>query len=54
MAIPKPFESILMNGSRGPAEAGFVEADFLSHCHRSGGPFGAEGPIIMTGGAFGS
>jgi CIC family chloride channel protein len=53
-AFPKPFEAILMNGSRVEPKVALLKPISSAVSIGSGGPFGAEGPIIMTGGAFGS
>jgi H+/Cl- antiporter ClcA len=52
--IPEAIESILMNKSK--VEPGLAVLKPLSSAISigTGGPFGAEGPIIMTGGAVGS
>ncbi len=52
--IPEAIESILMNGSRVPPKLALLKPISAAISIGSGGPFGAEGPIIMTGGAFGS
>ncbi|HYA62001.1 MAG TPA: chloride channel protein [Candidatus Sulfotelmatobacter sp.] len=52
--IPEAIESILMNGSRVEPKVAFLKPLSSAISIGSGGPFGAEGPIIMTGGAFGS
>lgn len=52
--IPEAIESILMNGSRVPPKLAVLKPVSAAIAIGSGGPFGAEGPIIMTGGAFGS
>ena len=52
--IPEAIESILMNGSRVAPKVAFLKPISSAISIGSGGPFGAEGPIIMTGGAFGS
>jgi len=52
--IPEAIESILINGSRIEAKVAFWKPLSSALSIGSGGPFGAEGPIIMTGGAFGS
>jgi H+/Cl- antiporter ClcA/CBS domain-containing protein len=52
--IPEAIESILMNGSRVPPKLAVLKPLSAAISIGSGGPFGAEGPIIMTGGAFGS
>ena len=52
--IPEAIESILLNGSRVEPRLAFLKPLSSAISIGSGGPFGAEGPIIMTGGAFGS
>jgi chloride channel protein, CIC family len=52
--IPEAIESILMNGSRVHPRLAVLKPLSAAISIGSGGPFGAEGPIIMTGGAFGS
>lgn len=52
--IPEAIESILMSGSRVPPKLAILKPISAAISIGSGGPFGAEGPIIMTGGAFGS
>jgi H+/Cl- antiporter ClcA len=52
--IPEAIESILMNGSRVHPKLAVLKPISAAISIGSGGPFGAEGPIIMTGGAFGS
>ncbi len=52
--IPEAVESILTNGSRVPPKLAILKPLSAAISIGSGGPFGAEGPIIMTGGAFGS
>ncbi|MCZ2109410.1 MAG: chloride channel protein [Dehalococcoidia bacterium] len=52
--IPEAIEAILMNGSRVQPRVAFWKPLSSAIAIGSGGPFGAEGPIIMTGGAFGS
>ncbi|HLG99144.1 MAG TPA: chloride channel protein [Bryobacteraceae bacterium] len=52
--IPEAIESILINGSRVQPRLAFLKPLSSAISIGSGGPFGAEGPIIMTGGAFGS
>ncbi len=52
--IPEALESILINGSRVPPRLAILKPLSSAISIGSGGPFGAEGPIIMTGGAFGS
>ncbi|MFL6307530.1 MAG: chloride channel protein, partial [Candidatus Sulfotelmatobacter sp.] len=52
--IPEAIESILMNGSRVQPKLALLKPISAAIAIGSGGPFGAEGPIIMTGGACGS
>jgi len=52
--IPEAIESILMNGSRVRPRLAILKPFSAAISIGSGGPFGAEGPIIMTGGAVGS
>lgn len=52
--IPEAIESILLNGSRIEPKVAILKPVSAAVAIGSGGPFGAEGPIIMTGGAFGS
>jgi chloride channel protein, CIC family len=52
--IPEAIEAILINGSRIEPRVAFLKPLSAAISIGSGGPFGAEGPIIMTGGAFGS
>ena len=53
-AIPDALESILTRGSRVEPRVALLKPLSAAISIGSGGPFGAEGPIIMTGGAFGS
>ena len=52
--IPEAIESVLMNGSRVAPRLAILKPLSAAIAIGSGGPFGAEGPIIMTGGAVGS
>jgi CIC family chloride channel protein len=52
--IPEAIESILLNGSRIEPKVALLKLISSAISIGSGGPFGAEGPIIMTGGAVGS
>jgi H+/Cl- antiporter ClcA/CBS domain-containing protein len=52
--IPEALESILINGSRVQPRLAVLKPLSSAISIGSGGPFGAEGPIIMTGGAIGS
>jgi H+/Cl- antiporter ClcA/CBS domain-containing protein len=52
--IPEALESILINGSKVQPRLAVLKPVSAAISIGSGGPFGAEGPIIMTGGAIGS
>jgi len=52
--IPEALEAILTKGSRIEPKVALLKPLSSAISIGSGGPFGAEGPIIMTGGAFGS
>jgi H+/Cl- antiporter ClcA len=52
--IPEAMEQVLTNESRIPARITFLKPLSAAIAIGSGGPFGAEGPIIATGGALGS
>ena len=52
--IPEALEAILIRGSRVEPRVALLKPISSAISIGSGGPFGAEGPIIMTGGAFGS
>ncbi|HLK50509.1 MAG TPA: chloride channel protein [Bryobacteraceae bacterium] len=52
--IPEAIEAILINGSKIQPKVAILKPLSSAISIGSGGPFGAEGPIIMTGGAFGS
>ena len=52
--IPEAIESILIGGSRIEPKVALLKPISSALSIGTGGPFGAEGPIIMTGGAFGS
>jgi H+/Cl- antiporter ClcA len=52
--IPEALESILTSGSRVQPRVAILKPLSSAIAIGTGGPFGAEGPIIMTGGAFGS
>jgi CIC family chloride channel protein len=52
--IPEAMEQILLNESKIPARMTFLKPVSAAIAIGTGGPFGAEGPIIATGGAFGS
>ncbi|HUP03995.1 MAG TPA: chloride channel protein [Bryobacteraceae bacterium] len=52
--IPEALESILINGSKVQPRLAILKPLSSAIAIGSGGPFGAEGPIIVTGGAVGS
>ncbi|WP_410489433.1 chloride channel protein [Agrobacterium tumefaciens] len=52
--IPEAIEAILIGGSRMSPKVALLKPLSSAISIGSGGPFGAEGPIIMTGGAIGS
>jgi len=52
--IPEALESILIHGSKVQPRLAILKPLSSAISIGSGGPFGAEGPIIMTGGAIGS
>ncbi|HVH66888.1 MAG TPA: chloride channel protein [Gemmatimonadales bacterium] len=52
--IPEALEAILIGRSRMSARVAVLKPLSSAISIGTGGPFGAEGPIIMTGGAFGS
>jgi H+/Cl- antiporter ClcA/predicted transcriptional regulator len=52
--IPEAMEAILIGQSRMQPRVAVLKPLSSAISIGSGGPFGAEGPIIMTGGAFGS
>jgi H+/Cl- antiporter ClcA len=52
--IPEAMEAILIGQSRMQPKVAILKPLSSAVSIGSGGPFGAEGPIIMTGGAFGS
>lgn len=52
--IPEALEAILFSGSVMQFKVAVLKPISSALSIGSGGPFGAEGPIIMTGGAFGS
>src|SRR5256714_14164268 len=47
-------EQVLLNQSRTPPRMTFLKPLSAAIAIGTGGPFGAEGPIIATGGALGS
>jgi H+/Cl- antiporter ClcA len=52
--IPEAIEAILLNRARVDPKIAILKPISAAIAIGSGGPFGAEGPIIMTGGALGS
>lgn len=52
--IPEAIEAILLGGAKVEPKVAILKPVSAAIAIGSGGPFGAEGPIIMTGGAFGS
>lgn len=52
--IPEAMEQILTNKSKIKPSIAFLKPVSAAIAIGTGGPFGAEGPIIATGGAFGS
>ncbi len=52
--IPEALEAILIGRSRVEAQVAVLKPISSAISIGTGGPFGAEGPIIMTGGAVGS
>ncbi|MCC7362631.1 MAG: chloride channel protein [Anaerolineales bacterium] len=52
--IPEALEAILIGGSRMSPKVTILKPLSSAISIGTGGPFGAEGPIIMTGGALGS
>ena len=52
--IPEAIEAILLRGAKVEPRLAVLKPVSAAIAIGSGGPFGAEGPIIMTGGAFGS
>ncbi len=52
--IPEAIEAILLGRSRISPKVAILKPLSSAISIGTGGPFGAEGPIIMTGGAFGS
>ena len=52
--IPEAIEAILLNRARVDPKIAVLKPISAAIAIGSGGPFGAEGPIIMTGGALGS
>jgi CIC family chloride channel protein len=52
--IPEAMDSVLTSGSKVQPRVALLKPLASAIAIGTGGPFGAEGPIIMTGGAFGS
>jgi H+/Cl- antiporter ClcA/CBS domain-containing protein len=52
--MPEAIEAILVGGSKVQPRVAVLKPLASAVAIGTGGPFGAEGPIIMTGGAFGS
>lgn len=52
--IPEAMETILVGGSTVEPRLAVLKPTSSAISIGTGGPFGAEGPIILTGGAFGS
>ncbi len=52
--IPEAMETILINGSKMEPRLAILKPVSSAISIGTGGPFGAEGPIILTGGAVGS
>jgi H+/Cl- antiporter ClcA len=52
--MPEAIEAILMGGSKVQPRVAALKPVSSAVAIGTGGPFGAEGPIIMTGGAIGS
>jgi len=52
--IPEAIEAILLKGAKVEPRVAILKPLSAAIAIGSGGPFGAEGPIIMTGGAVGS
>jgi CIC family chloride channel protein len=52
--IPEAIEAILLKGGKVEPKVALLKPLSAAISIGSGGPFGAEGPIIMTGGALGS
>lgn len=52
--IPETMEKVLLEGSRIPPRVTLLKPLSAAISIGTGGPFGAEGPIIATGGALGS
>ena len=52
--MPEAIEAILMGGSKVQPRVAVLKPVSSAVAIGTGGPFGAEGPVIMTGGAIGS
>src|SRR5438128_4292545 len=52
--IPEAMEAVLVNRSRIQPRVAILKPISAANAIGTGGPFGAEGPIIQTGGAIGS
>jgi len=52
--IPEAMEAVLIGGSKVEPKVAVLKPISAAIAIGTGGPFGAEGPIIMTGGAVGS
>ncbi|PTY08297.1 VWA containing CoxE-like protein [Opitutaceae bacterium EW11] len=52
--IPEAMEAVLFNRSRIAPQVALLKPASVAVAIGTGGPFGAEGPIIQTGGALGS
>lgn len=52
--IPEAMEQVILNESKIPPRLTFLKPISAAISIGTGGPFGAEGPIIATGGALGS
>ncbi len=52
--MPEAIEAIMRGGSKIKPRVALLKPISAAIAIGTGGPFGAEGPIIMTGGAFGS
>jgi len=52
--MPEAIDAILRRGSRVSPRVALLKPVSAAVTIGTGGPFGAEGPVIMTGGAFGS
>ncbi|MDR3416324.1 MAG: chloride channel protein [Nevskia sp.] len=52
--MPEAIDAILRKGSRVSPRVALLKPVSAAVTIGTGGPFGAEGPVIMTGGAFGS